>query len=176
MIEFGLLSALLVGLLLVLIYKLVYFYTKTIHEYPPGPTPHPLLGNIFHYLKYIRKKHPHKIIREVGKDYRPVFTFWLGHLPHVIVLDPQAVLEALKSKSFSGRPHIGVVNGLISKEGSTTVGAHDPSPVWDVSRKVSASAVRKTAMSLVLPESQDFKPERFIDSNDNIIVGKGSQG
>jgi len=99
----------------------------TVKRYPPGPTPLPWIGNLILFVRGIGTKHPHEIIQEIARDYGPVITLWFGPLPFVFAIHPQAVMQALKSKSFAGRPHVGFINEIIMKPNSISILPGNPS-------------------------------------------------
>ncbi|XP_071981303.1 cytochrome P450 2G1-like isoform X2 [Engystomops pustulosus] len=68
---------------------------------PPGPTPLPVIGN----LLQIKRGEMVKSLMEMGSNYGPVFTFYFGQRPIVILSGYRAVKEALidQGEDFSGR-------------------------------------------------------------------------
>ncbi|XP_051521841.1 cytochrome P450 2M1-like [Myxocyprinus asiaticus] len=68
---------------------------------PPGPTPRPLLGNIFQF----DIKEPYKYYLELSKKYGSVVTFWLANTPVVIISGYQALKDTMigLGEEFSGR-------------------------------------------------------------------------
>jgi len=141
-----------VGILALILYKLIYFYTVTVKQYPPGPTPLPLIGNLHLIIPRVGKKHFHEIFQEIGTEYGPLFTVWFGFIPIIIVQDPESVMEVLKSKTFAGKPYVGFEKEFLSKPGSEFIFFEDPNPGWEATRRVIHSALRRTAVSDVLPQ------------------------
>ncbi|KAJ8383912.1 hypothetical protein AAFF_G00213750 [Aldrovandia affinis] len=68
---------------------------------PPGPSPVPILGNIFQ----LDLKQPYNSYLEFSKKYGSVFTVWLGPKPVVVLSGYQTIKEALvnQGEEFSGR-------------------------------------------------------------------------
>ncbi|XP_061073770.1 cytochrome P450 2M1-like [Conger conger] len=68
---------------------------------PPGPSPLPLLGNIFQ----VDIGQPYKTYLTLSKQYGSVFTVWLGPKPVVVLSGYETLKEALvnKGEEFSGR-------------------------------------------------------------------------
>ncbi|XP_075179727.1 cytochrome P450 2G1-like [Anomaloglossus baeobatrachus] len=93
-------------ILLALVISILFIYSTWDKLYrkrnlPPGPTPFPLIGN----LLQIKKGEMVKSLMEMGAQYGPVFTFYFGQRPVVILSGYQAVKEALidQGEDFSGR-------------------------------------------------------------------------
>ncbi|XP_061072559.1 cytochrome P450 2M1-like [Conger conger] len=68
---------------------------------PPGPTPVPILGNIFQ----VDLKQPYKSYLEFSEQYGSVFTVWLGPKPVIVLAGYQTLKEALvnQGEEFGGR-------------------------------------------------------------------------
>ncbi|XP_064157102.1 cytochrome P450 2M1-like isoform X3 [Anguilla rostrata] len=68
---------------------------------PPGPSPVPILGNIFQ----VDLKQPYKSYLEFSEKYGSVFTVWFGPKPVVVLSGYQTIKEALlnQGEEFSGR-------------------------------------------------------------------------
>ncbi|XP_053362025.1 cytochrome P450 2F2-like [Clarias gariepinus] len=71
-------------------------------NFPPGPRPIPLFGNLFHF----NIKNPLKDFEKLAEKYGNVYSLSIGTKPAVVLNGLQAVREALvnKSSDFSGRP------------------------------------------------------------------------
>ncbi|XP_072919926.1 cytochrome P450 2C38-like [Hemitrygon akajei] len=96
------LTTLLVVLLSVLL--LVRFFRNNQRQkgrLPPGPPALPIVGNLFQ----LDFKAPHKSLIKLSEQYGPVFTFWFGSFPAVVVCGAEAMREALigHGYDFSGR-------------------------------------------------------------------------
>lgn len=140
-------SALVVGLLSVCLLFVIKFYVNR-RNYPAGPFPLPILGNILMFRGV--KKHVHHIFEDIGAKYGGIFTFYMGNEPQVIVTDPHLGLEILKRHQFAGRPSIPLID-IMFEEGSADVIFSDFNKEWEVLRKVIHSAVRKYAAGDRLP-------------------------
>ncbi|XP_063168435.1 cytochrome P450 2F3-like [Candoia aspera] len=68
---------------------------------PPGPAPLPLIGN----MHQVDVKELIQSLRELSKTYGPMYTFYLGSRPCVVLSGYQVLKEALidKAEDFSGR-------------------------------------------------------------------------
>ncbi|XP_059841046.1 cytochrome P450 2C23-like isoform X1 [Hypanus sabinus] len=96
------LTTLLVVLLSVLL--LVRFFKNNQRQkgrLPPGPPALPIVGNLFQ----LDFKAPHKSLIKLSEQYGPVFTFWFGSCPAVVVCGAEVMREALidHGYDFSGR-------------------------------------------------------------------------
>ncbi|XP_062447444.1 cytochrome P450 2C5-like [Rhea pennata] len=73
-------------------------------QLPPGPTPWPILGNLWQ-KDVLPLYNSHEKLRE---KYGPMFTVWLGLKPAVVLCGYEVVKDALlgHSEEFGGRPEI----------------------------------------------------------------------
>ncbi|KAM9325625.1 cytochrome P450 2G1-like [Gastrophryne carolinensis] len=103
---------------------------------PPGPTPLPLIGNLFQ----VRNGDMANTLMELGKQYGSVYTFYFGPHPVVVFCGYDAVKEALidHGEDFTGRGRQPSVDrvfqgyGLISSQGNR----------WRQLRRFSLSTLR----------------------------------
>ncbi|XP_065276797.1 cytochrome P450 2F3-like isoform X1 [Emys orbicularis] len=74
---------------------------KTWSNLPPGPTPIPFLGNMLQ----VEVKELIKSLRKLSETYGPIYTFYLGSRPCVVLSGYKVLKEALidKAEEFSGR-------------------------------------------------------------------------
>ncbi|KAG7329552.1 hypothetical protein KOW79_007726 [Hemibagrus wyckioides] len=72
-------------------------------NFPPGPPPVPIFGNLFHF----NIKNPLKDFVKFAKQYGNVYSLFIGTKPAVILTGLTAIREALVNKAadFSGRPN-----------------------------------------------------------------------
>ncbi|XP_078524247.1 cytochrome P450 2J2-like [Lissotriton helveticus] len=107
---------------------------------PPGPTPVPILGNLW-TLGF--KLHPETLM-QIAKRYGNTFTVWLGSKPMVVLNGYEACRDALitHSEEFTGRPYTPFVKdfnrekGIISSNGL----------IWKEQRRFSIFALRSLGM------------------------------
>lgn len=155
------LTSFLIGALVALIYQVIKFYSN-VQKYPPGPLPLPWIGNILAFRKK-GKRLPHQVITSFEKAYGPIFTFWFGNDPQVVILDPKLVKEAMSKMEFAGRPSFGEMEEIFLKKGSIDIFISDSTREWEVLRKMSHTAVRKFAVSERLPIIVDSVVKAFLD-------------
>ena len=109
--------------LLVLAVAFIAYYVKSYYDdvkrYPKGPTPLPIVGNLFSVSRIFVFKvlamtifqfegdmttQFHEIISDLSKKYGPVFTIYLPR-PYVVICDYHLMKEALvaRGEDFAGR-------------------------------------------------------------------------
>lgn len=155
------LTSLVIGLFVAIIFQVVKFYSNIRNGLPPGPLPIPVLGNVLLFLKK-GDRLPHEVMVDFSKQFGPVFTFWTGHMPQVLITDPKIAREALTKVEFAGRPSFGVLNEALFGKDAVDIVFSDFGREWEVLRKVSHSAVRKFAVSERLPVIIDSKVKNFL--------------
>ncbi|KAF5897979.1 cytochrome P450 2F2-like, partial [Clarias magur] len=71
-------------------------------NFPPGPRPIPVFGNIFHF----NIKNPLKDFEKLAEQYGTIYSLYIGTKPAVVLNGLKAIREALVTKSadFSDRP------------------------------------------------------------------------
>ncbi|XP_044154364.1 cytochrome P450 2C55-like [Bufo gargarizans] len=133
------LSALLIGLLTVLLYLFISAWRKRQHL-PPGPTPWPIIGN----LHQIDKSAPYNTFTELGKKYGSVYTLYTGWKPTVVLYGYDTLKEALlgQADDFSGRAIVPVFERVARKKGLVfSNGQH-----WFHQRRFSLTTLRNFGM------------------------------
>ncbi|CAI4220804.1 unnamed protein product, partial [Auanema sp. JU1783] len=91
---------------------LVYeFYWKR-RNFPPGPTPLPFLGNLLLLHKY---QPGHEAFEVLKKKYGPVFTFWFGNTPMIMVTDYTIMKDLFvkQAEHFSERVVFGKLTEIV---------------------------------------------------------------
>ena len=149
-----------IGLLVALVFQVAKFYSN-VRTFPPGPLPLPVLGNVLVFLKK-NNRLPHEKITDHSRQFGPVFTFWTGNVPQVVVTDPKIAREALTKVEFAGRPSFGELAEIMHGKDSTDIVLSDFGREWEVLRKVAHSAVRKFAVNEKLPSIVDSQVKNFL--------------
>ncbi|CAG2112884.1 unnamed protein product, partial [Medioppia subpectinata] len=81
-------------------FYLVGFYSK-LSNYPPGPIPLPVIGNLLLFRN--KKQHINQELSKLYRLYGPVVTVWVGPIPIVLIGDPDIVKQAFKRPECSGK-------------------------------------------------------------------------
>ena len=123
------------------------------------PFPLPLAGNL---LLFRKNMFAHDIMNELGKEYGHMYTLFLGHLPSVVVTDPEVVLQVLKKQLFAGRPHIEFMDWLFRNDSIDMIFA-DFGKEFEAVKKVGHNAARKYATSSQLSTTVTDVVDRIID-------------
>jgi hypothetical protein len=89
-------------LVLMLLVALVHtFWLRTSHQFPPGPWPWPIVGNLL-----ILGKSPHIKLANLAKQYGPLMYLQLGSVNTLVASSPAMAEEFLKNQDhmFQYRP------------------------------------------------------------------------
>lgn len=141
-------------------FKVVEFYLN-LRTYPPGPLPLPLAGNLHLFLR--KNLNILQIISDNSQRFGPVYTFWMGPMPHVIINDAKLAKEAFSKVDFAGRPLIKSYNEIAYGKDSINIINSDFNREWEVLRKVAHSAVRKFTINERLPHIIDGRVNSFLE-------------
>ncbi|XP_030054612.1 cytochrome P450 2K6 [Microcaecilia unicolor] len=113
---------------------------KTPRNFPPGPRPLPIIGNL-HILNLER---PHKTFMELSKIYGPVFCIQLGMKKIVVLSGYETVKEALVNHAdeFAERPKVPIFE--LMNKGYGVVFTHGEN--WKVMRRFTLTTLRDFGM------------------------------
>ncbi|XP_018426073.1 PREDICTED: cytochrome P450 2C5-like [Nanorana parkeri] len=119
---------------------IVFFGRKRTPNFPSGPTPLPLIGN----MHILDMKKPYKSFHELAKKYGPVYSIQIGEEKMVILCGYETVKDALVNHAdeFSGRPIIPLFHDL--SKGHGVIFAHNEN--WKVMRRFTLSTLRDFGM------------------------------
>ncbi|KAM8953988.1 cytochrome P450 2K1-like isoform 2-T2 [Pelodytes ibericus] len=137
----------------VILFMLNYFNDRKRNSYgnfPPGPKPLPIIGNM--HLLFKKKDRPHKIYEELSEKYGRVFSMQIGFEKVVVLCGYKAVKEALidHAEEFAERPTLPVVHEV--SKGNGVIFAHGEN--WKVMRRFTLSALRDFGMGKKLMEEK----------------------
>ncbi|XP_029289152.1 cytochrome P450 2F2-like [Cottoperca gobio] len=106
-------SILLLGLCVVFI--IVQLKSRRPKNFPPGPAPLPILGNILH----LSLENPLKDFERLRKSYGNVYSVFLGPKAAVVINGLKAMKEAIvtKGSDFAGRPQDLFINETTRRKG-----------------------------------------------------------
>ncbi|KFV06912.1 Cytochrome P450 2C20, partial [Pterocles gutturalis] len=129
-------------------------------QLPPGPTPCPILGNL--WQKDVLPLY--KNYQKLSSRYGPIFTVWLGPKPVVVLCGYEAVKDALlgHSEEFGGRPEIPLLTELSNDYGIVS----NNEKKWRELRRFTLSTLRdfgmgKSSMSQRVQEEAQHLVERL---------------
>ncbi|MEE6507527.1 hypothetical protein FKM82_025297 [Ascaphus truei] len=167
-------TILLTVILCVCCVKTIYGRKRSIYQnFPPGPTPLPLIGN----MHIMNLKKPYKTFLELSKKYGNVFSFKIGMKKMVVLCGYETVKDALvnHAEEFSERPKIPIFQKLL--QGNGIVFAHGEN--WKVMRRFTLSTLRdfgmgKKSLENKISEECDFLVKIFNSYKDepfdNIMI------
>ncbi|XP_054158509.1 uncharacterized protein LOC128956821 [Oppia nitens] len=125
-------------LIVLVVYKLAKFYYRY-YSLPPGPFPLPIVGNL---LAFRSKQFWEISLRNIAKNYGPVFTLHLGNTPYIIITDVDIGRQTFGKQSVLGRP-----DSYLRKFFKNDIIFADYSQHWEVLRRVAHSAVQKYSVN-----------------------------
>uniref|UniRef100_L7MZY8 Cytochrome P450 family 2 subfamily B member 6 n=3 Tax=Anolis carolinensis TaxID=28377 RepID=L7MZY8_ANOCA len=130
----------LITLIILLVFKMGYFWNYSSQNLPPGPKPLPILGN----LHIIDQKRPHRTMLKLSKIYGPVFSIQMGFQKMVVLTGYEMVKEALvdQADAFAERPVIPLFEDFA--QGFGILFAHGEN--WKVMRRFTLSTLRDYGM------------------------------
>ncbi|XP_060754048.1 cytochrome P450 2F2-like [Neoarius graeffei] len=107
------------GYLIIAVFCICLFFhllrIQTPKNFPPGPRPIPIFGNLFQ----LDIRNPLKDFEKLAERYGDVYSLYLGRKPAVVLNGLKAMKEALVTKSvdFSGRPQNMLISHLNEGKG-----------------------------------------------------------
>ncbi|XP_023143180.2 cytochrome P450 2F2-like [Amphiprion ocellaris] len=127
--------------LVIVLLFLLLFPTQRAKNFPPGPRPIPVLGNLLE----LSLESPLADLDRLAKRYGNVYSLFMGPRPAVVINGLQALKEALvdKSADFSGRPQDLMVNRAVQvKAHAPGVILADNTPGWRDHRRFGLMTLR----------------------------------
>ncbi|NXF02049.1 CP2J6 protein, partial [Smithornis capensis] len=108
--------------------------------FPPGPTPFPIIGNLW----WIKFRADHGSLKKLAKTYGNICTLWMGHRPMLVLYGFQAVKDGLttNSEDVSGRLQTYVFNRMANGKGILV----SSGLIWKQQRHFGIATLRKLGM------------------------------
>ncbi|XP_073687965.1 cytochrome P450 2F2-like [Garra rufa] len=127
---------------LILVWACIFFVflfvrIQRLKNFPPGPPPVPLFGNLLH----VNMANPLKDFEQFAEKYGNIFSFYTGSKPTVFLNSFDVIKEALvtKAQDFSGRPQDFMINHLTENKGVILA---DYGPHWKDHRRFALMTLR----------------------------------
>ncbi|XP_074046214.1 cytochrome P450 2J2-like [Macrotis lagotis] len=123
---------------LLLLRVVTFFLDRS--QFPPGPCPFPILGNL---LQLNFQLHPEKL-SQLARKHGSIFTVWLGSTLVVVLNGFQAVKDALVNHSgdFADRPVTPLFEDLFGDKGIISTSGH----LWLQQRRFGLTTLRSLGM------------------------------
>ncbi|XP_070793569.1 cytochrome P450 2C23-like [Pituophis catenifer annectens] len=109
-------------------------------QLPPGPTPWPILGNLFQRdVLFLNKSY-----KKLTAKYGPIFTVWIGSKPMVALCGYEVVKDALinQAEEFGGRTRLPLHSRIFQNKGFGTTDEKK----WKELRRFTLSTLRDFGM------------------------------
>ncbi|XP_066569719.1 cytochrome P450 2C55 isoform X1 [Amia ocellicauda] len=140
---------------------LLYFLLKTRRpkNFPPGPQPFPIFGN----LLQLNLKNPIKDFEKLSKCYGKVYSIYFGGRPAVLLHGLQAVKEALMTRGveFAGRPQGLLINHATENKGVIIV---NYGPTWKEQRRFALTTLRNFGLGKLSMEERILEETSHLSS------------
>ncbi|CAK6970130.1 cytochrome P450 2F2-like [Scomber scombrus] len=140
-------------LLVAVLLLLLLFRTQRPKNFPPGPRPIPIFGNMLQ----LNLESPIDDLERLAKHYGNVYSLYIGPKPAVVVNGLQALKEAFVTKAadFSGRPQDLMVNhAIMVKANAPGVILADYSPGWREQRRFGLMTLRNLGLGKLSMEQR----------------------
>ncbi|KAM8953798.1 cytochrome P450 2F2-like isoform 2-T2 [Pelodytes ibericus] len=111
-------------------------------NFPPGPKPLPVIGNL--HLLLTQKQEPHKVLYELSKKYGSVFSIQMGCKKVVVLCGYDTVKDALVNHAdeFAERPTVPVIEEMANGQGLVFARGEN----WKVLRRFTLTTLRDFGM------------------------------
>lgn len=141
MLPLGAVSVLLIVIICIFLATVLYKQKEHVHpNYPPGPKPWPIIGNI----PNLNVQKPYLSFQELAKKYGPVFSIKIGAQKMVVLSGYDTVKEALvtHAEAFSDRPNVPIFMDITRGYGVIFSNGHN----WKAMRRFTLSTLRDFGM------------------------------
>ncbi|KAA0723646.1 Cytochrome P450 2J2 [Triplophysa tibetana] len=140
---------------------LLFFHLRTRRpkNFPPGPTPVPLFGN----LLQLDRTNPLKDLDKFAQQYGSVYSLYIGTQPAVVLTGHKAIKEALVTQGveFAGRPHTMLVSHLTQNKGVIMANFGDS---WQEHRRFALTTLRNFGLGKSSMEQRILEEVKYICS------------
>ncbi|CAI9592762.1 unnamed protein product [Staurois parvus] len=142
---------------------LLYGWKRRTSNFPPGPTPLPIIGN----MHILNMKTPYKSFIELSKKYGSVYSIKIGEEKMVILCGYETVRDALVNHAdeFSGRPMIPLFDDIVKGHGVI----FSRNENWKVMRRFTLSTLRDFGMGRKTIEDRIVEECDCFSEKDQII-------
>ncbi|KAG5849403.1 hypothetical protein ANANG_G00110020 [Anguilla anguilla] len=142
------------------------FRTRRPKNFPPGPRPVPIFGN----LLQLNLVNPLDDLRKLSERYGKVYSIYIGSKPAVVLNGLQAMKEALVNQSveFAGRPQDLLINHLTEDKGVVLTNG----PVWKEHRRFALTTLRNFGLGKRSMEERILGEISYIASHLENNAGK----
>ncbi|XP_035272682.1 cytochrome P450 2F5-like isoform X2 [Anguilla anguilla] len=142
------------------------FRTRRPKNFPPGPRPVPIFGN----LLQLNLVNPLDDLRKLSERYGKVYSIYIGSKPAVVLNGLQAMKEALVTQSveFAGRPQDLMVNHLTEDKGVVLTNG----PMWKEHRRFTLTTLRNFGLGKRSMEERILGEISYIASHLENNAGK----
>lgn len=136
-------------------------------NFPPGPSPLPVLGNILD----LSLDNPLKDFERLRKSYGDIYSLFIGSKPAVIINGVKAMKEALitKGTEFAGRPQDLYVNDTTQRKGVILA---DYGPSWKEHRRFALMTLRNFGLGKTSMEERIHGEIKYIIKTLENSIGK----
>ncbi|XP_069474954.1 cytochrome P450 2J4-like isoform X2 [Ambystoma mexicanum] len=109
-------------------------------QFPPGPTPLPIIGNLWNLRFELR----HETLMQLAKTYGNVFTVWMGQTPMIVLNGCQTIRDALitHSEETIGRPTTPLIERFSGGKGVIFSSGH----TWKQQRRFGLMTLRNLGL------------------------------
>ncbi|KAM4694839.1 cytochrome P450 2K4-like [Discoglossus pictus] len=147
--------------------SLLYGWNTTVYKnFPPGPKPLPIIGN----LHIIDAKTPYKTFLELSKKYGSVFSVQMGSQKMVVLCGYETVKEALVNHAdeFTDRPNIPIFKDVSKGYGVVFSNGDN----WKVMRRFTLSTLRDFGMGKKTLEDKINEESEYLVQKIKSFKGK----
>ncbi|CAN9499484.1 unnamed protein product [Ophioblennius macclurei] len=139
------------------------FSTGRPENFPPGPRPLPILGNLLE----LNLENPIADLERLAKRYGNIYSIFMGPRPAVILNGLEATKEALVNKAqiFSGRPQDQMVNRAVQiRENAPGILLADYNQSWKEQRRFGLMTLRNFGLGKQSMEQRILGELQFVTS------------